>query len=606
MKSFQQVVACIGILVALALIALAPIAHGQAATSLDVTVSPTKFSADKATDVTVAVLDQTGTPVAGAAVIIYEADAQSADPSTAWVGNGTTDANGRVVIRVTPRHDSQDIFVRVTSGAIVAYSGPYDINADGGWLDQICFVGAMAGAIVFLAIMLIMIIGTLVFWTKYTFGKAAELKAGSLAGAGLKLGDEKSDASALTHVDGIKAFSEWKAAILSNKDALLFIPKKFLESMKIVSMSKHYGGVMRSDEVVESPSEDTVTQKLSAPHKIHQDPKPVPPSVFKNDVQHYPVSERTIGCGNCASTGKVTCSECKGSGAVDCPPCSGKGTIPCSSCRGSGHIMCAMCGGAGKKSEQQSAGQDVTKVVDSNGREVRRYTTQYHTATVSVGCSSCGGSGNRTCSKCNGRGGDPCKDCRGSGKVRCDNCSATGKVTCSVCDGSGQVRELRRKVWTYSHETLRQGVGEVGDRDRYDGILGTSRVLTSEELAKPDAISTDGASSSASPSPAGLAKSGMAAHEKWVGREKGKLILAKHEMQVAPVTKSTIQYLDKGKPKTFTLWAIGNPKNWALSVMDFPTRVSMRLVGRHVLAMVLLVAEIFVLVYAFLIAGWFW
>jgi hypothetical protein len=41
-------------------------------------------------------------------------------------------------------------------------------------------------------------------------------------------------------------------------------------------------------------------------------------------------------------------------------------------------------------------------------------------------------------------------------------------------------------------------------------------------------------------------------------------------------------------------------------VKDMPSKVSMRLVGRHVLAMLLLVVEMFVLIYGFLIAGWFW
>jgi len=568
-------------------------------------VAPGEFKVDKRITVTVVVRDQGGSPVQGAAVIIHEADAPMADPSTAWLGNGTTGVDGTAVItRVKPYDSGQRVYVRATVGTVQA-ENVYEITG-GGFAGDFCVVGSVIGAIAFLAIMLIFITGTIVFWRKGTYGKAAELKAGSLAGVGLKLGDEKSGDGGLTHVDGTRAFSEWKAAIMSNKDALLFIPKKFLESMKIVSMSRHYGGMMRSDEVVENPSEDTITQKLSAPYKLHQDPKPVPPTVFKNDVQHYPVSERTIGCGNCASSGKVTCGECSGSGAVSCHPCDGKGIIPCPSCRGNGYTMCSMCGGAGSKSEQQSAGQDVTKVVDSNGREVRHYTTQYHTATVSVSCSACGGSGHRTCSKCNGAAGHPCKDCSGTGKVRCDNCSATGKVTCSICDGSGQVRELRRKVWTYTHETMREGVGEVGDLERYEGLLGTSRILTSDELAKPEAAAMEGVNTSASPSPAILAKSGMEAHEKWAGRKKGKLILAKHEMQVTPVTKSTIQYSDKGKPKTFTVWAIGNPKGWALSVKDFPTRVSMRLVGRHALAMLLLLIEILALVYAFLIAGWFW
>jgi hypothetical protein len=256
--------------------------------------------------------------------------------------------------------------------------------------------------------------------------------------------------------------------------------------------------------------------------------------------------------------------------------------------------------------QQQAAGQDVTKVVDSNGREVRHYTTQYHTSTTSVGCSSCGGSGNRTCEKCKGAGGHPCASCGGSGKNPCTNCSATGKVTCDKCGGTAKLRELRRKIWTYRHETLREPVGEVGEKDRYNAILSTSRIMSAEDLAKPESALLEGLDSSAHPQPSGLAKSGLEAHEKWKAREKGKLIMAKHELQIVPITKCTVQYPDRGKSGTFTLWGIGSPKGWAIAVKDLPSKISMRLVSRHILAMVLLVAELFTLVYAFLIAGWFW
>jgi hypothetical protein len=605
MKQFSAFI-CVAAMVLLAIM-IVPQTMGQT-TSLTITVSPVEFEADHSVDVTVIVQDQNGAPVAGVPVIIYEAEQSRPDPSTAWLANGTTGVDGSVIIQdVTPRHGDENVFVRAT---YTTASGPwaeqqYDISSNSSWLDQICFFGAMTTAIIFLVIMLILIIGTLVFWKKYTYGKAQEFDSGSLTGGDLKFGNAESSVGNMTHIDGSKIFAEWKASVLANKDAMLFLPKNFLNQMKLVSFSRHYGGIMSADEEIEYPSEDTINQKLSESYKIHQNPKPVPPVDFTNTVQHYPISERTIPCTNC-SDGKVRCGECEGSGKVACPPCSGKGKIPCPSCRGNGYTACGMCGGMGKKSEQQGSGQDVTKVVDSNGREVRRYTTQYHTSTTSVSCSSCGGSGNRTCGKCKGAGGHPCTDCGASGLIPCGNCGATGRVTCQVCGGTANLRELRRKIWTYKHETLRHPVGEVGGIERFGRIKATSRIMSANELAKPETALLEGLDSSAHPQPSSLAKTGLEAHEKWKAREKGKLIMAKHEMQVVPVTTCAVQYPDKGKPQSFTIWGIGSPKGWALAVKDMPSKVSMRLVGRHVLAMLLLVVEMFVLVYAFLIAGWFW
>lgn len=594
---------------ALLALSIAPLAAMGQVTSLDITVSDYQFPVDEPSTITVTVKNQVGAPIQNARIIIYESEESLPDPSTGgWLADGFTAQDGTITFQgVTPTDHDNLLFVQVTYGSLIE-ERMFDISgsgSDSGWLDQICLVGTMATAIIFLAIMMIIIIGTVFFWKKYTYGKAQEFDSGSLTGGDLKFGNAEAPVGNMTHVDGSKAFAEWKASVLANKDAMLFLPKNFLNQMKLVSMSRHYGSIMNADEEIEYPSEDTINQKLSESYKIHQDPKPIPPVEFSNTAQQYPISEHTISCTNC-SDGKVRCGECEGSGKVACPPCSGKGMIPCPSCRGNGHTPCGMCGGMGKSSQQQAAGQDITKVVDSNGREVRHYTTQYHTSTTSVSCSSCGGSGNRTCGKCKGAGGHPCKDCSGSGIIPCGNCGATGRVTCQVCGGTAKLRELRRKIWTYKHETLREPIGDVGEIERFKRIKATSRIMSANELANPETALLEGLDSSAYPQPASLAKSGLEAHEKWKAREKGKLIMAKHEMQVVPVTTCSIQYPDKGKPHHFTLWGIGSPKGWALAVEDMPSKVSARLVGRHILAMVLLVVELFTLAYAFLIAGWFW
>lgn len=589
---------------ALLTISIAPLAAVGQVTDMNITVSDFEFPVDEASDITVTVTDQVGAPVTGAAVLIYESEVTLTDPTTAWLADGVTGADGIVTFTgVTPRHSDEMLFVRVTSGTVTEEQS-FDISSvSSNWLDEICLVGTMATAIIFLVLMIIFIIATVFFWKQYTYGKAQEVKSGDLTGKGLKFGNPESPVGNMTHVDGSKAFAEWKASVLKNKDALLFMPESFINKMKIVRTTRHYGGIMCGDEVLEYPSEDNVKQKLSEPYKIHQDPKPSPPAEFASTVQNYPISERTVPCDNCTN-GKVSCPKCSGSGNVDCPPCGGKGKIPCPSCRGNGYVMCGMCGGAGSKQQQQAAGQDITKVVDSNGREIRHYTTQYHTSTSSVSCTSCGGTGHRTCEKCKGAGGHPCTSCGGSGKNPCTNCGSTGKITCDRCGGTANLRELHRKVWTYKHETLREPVGETGEKDRFDSI--SARIMSAEEMAKPETAVLEGLDRSASPQPASLVKIGLEAHEKWKAREKGKLILAKHELQVAPVTKCTVQYPDRGKSGTFTLWAIGSPKGWALAAKDLPSKISMRLVGRHILAMCLLVVEMFILVYGFLIAGWFW
>jgi hypothetical protein len=417
---------------------------------------------------------------------------------------------------------------------------------------------------------LIVVPVTLGGWYSSTANTKKIFEDAKLKGFHKKFEDPDSGADSLKHPESEGIFKNFKEGLRDTKDSKLFVTGKLLNSFEIENVNMHYAGLVRGDEEVEYFSTEVKEQRINDAFKLHDDPKPTPPTKFtaEDDVQVFPISEKVADCGRCHASGQITCDKCKGDAKKTCPTCSG-----------SGKSWCEKCGGTGWYSYNISNTQWTSRAATID-EKIRNAATK--------------------CERCNGTGKGPCILCKGVGYFPCEKCGGTGKMTCTLCKGDRQTRHLTCKVWRYKHEKLRQVHGHEGqtiDPDRLEEIDKTIQLGPSLDDSAA-ALSYPGEDKDATPFIRTIVDSARNSYKTWKGRAKGRVVLDKHELLLSPVTGLEVAYPAKGEEKTFKIWALGNNKAYILDAGETPTQLTARYAARHAAFALVLLGELAFFAYA--------
>ncbi|MEM4308097.1 MAG: hypothetical protein QXU48_03420 [Thermoplasmata archaeon] len=406
----------------------------------------------------------------------------------------------------------------------------------------------------------------------------------SMAASGLykKYGDPESNTSSLKHVEGERIFKEWRNNLTAMKDAELFMPESLLKSFKYLYSNKFYGGFYEAEEEVEYFSEDKIVKKINEPYQLDPDPKPKPPTSFRNETQIYPYDQY-----------EKECSTCKGTGEVTCPKCNGSGKEKCSNCGGRGYKQ----RGVVKSREGVKSGGPIRAEIYTEVRKLRHADGTVYGEVKSPHAVTIGSSAGRMDTTKIEIESYTCPTCKGSGlsTTPCNRCHGKGKVTCQECGGHGKLRVLKRKIWEYKHET---GYGKVLPEKCY-ATPSAKELLTinEEEFEKIDTLEfKDEDKVAKPPTIKEILKKLRSDYENWVARKKGKVVLNAHKAFVFPVTECIVEYPSEKGKKKFSIWGAGNQRNWVIHAETTPIKKTPKFFLRHVLFSLITISEIFAVI----------
>lgn len=388
-----------------------------------ITVTPTRFEHGTRPDIVVTLIDSaTGRPVPMAGVTVFSAIA----PNLAYT-QATTDARGIVTFSASVI-DPDETGLRVLANQALT-TGETSITLamfvppppDPWWMPWRAYwyvwvlglvtMGAPFGANALSA---------------RRFKESAEDFKDDRAAIDATPRTVAADAPPLARLAPSQLHQAWRAAFRElAKDHASFVPLTRIERAKPYLERAEYSAIARAHREVEYFRTDEKRVRIRESYQLYVDPKPNVPTRYTDDEQAFPIDQEERACVMCSAHGVVQCPTCWGTGQEDCGLCDGDGKESCAQCGGSGEIK---------------SGTTNWQSVDSTGhKETVAQTTQY------TSCNACFGTGHRTCSKCNGRG-----------KLPCGKCGATGRIVCPECEGDKYFRFLKRKVWTYKHERLRE------------------------------------------------------------------------------------------------------------------------------------------------------
>jgi len=334
--------------------------------------------------------------------------------------------------------------------------------------------------------------------------------------------------------DGIFQFYIAETKLYQSLKTRLFHRHNLVKDIAIKNTDDLIGLLVRVDTESEFYERQLVERPLSylTRTKFYNIAKPIRPSIFTNQVQHFPL-KRTIG--------EKICDRCDGALNVTCPECGGPGFVTCSECGGDGD--CTSCGGSGEES--------CSCINDDD-------------------CTWCNGSGYVDCSYCsNGN----CPQCSGSGRVTCSECSGTGLIICPKCQGEGKLLFYDNDVYTYVHQYIEEDVIDpfpdevhrlyksILKKDEFDldfnvltkenvkdsfGFLNQHMIEKIEESLEARDILYDE-----------LASKG------------GDVLFKKDTFKIIPITKIDIEYPTR-KKKQDSFWSFGTLKHTKNSGFNLP------------------------------------